>query len=524
MTQRHTLKLGVNAERVTMFIYATNSARPNFVFNGTYTGNGWGDFLLGYINNTATSEQQTATIQQRAYAGYVQDDWKASSRLTFNLGVRYELATPFTEEFDRQSNFVMDGGPCNLQIVTAAGRGRCSLPRSLTFTDFNNFAPRIGAAWRAGMNTAVRGGFGIFYGRDENVGILRRLPYNPPFITNATFTGDQLGPAFLLKDGFPSNALARTGILNLVSWPTHFPMPYVTQWNLSVGRQLRDGYVAEVGYSGAVAHQLTGLVALNQPYPGSGNVNARRPYQGYGTITSYGPYINSTYEGLIAKVERRFVSGLALLAAFTLGHSLDGGPNANDANDPGPQDSRNLRAEKGSSNFDIRQRFVARALYTLPFGKSAGALSMLARNWEVAGIFAIQTGQQFTATLSTDPSGTGTTAHPNRIGDGSLTSDHRGPLHWFDTTAFAAPLCFCFGNSGRNILRGPGMVNTDFALSRNFMWREHFRLQLRAEAFNLFNHPNFGLPGMVIGSPTAGIIGSVTNPERQVQLAMKVYF
>src|SRR5581483_10891711 len=107
---------------------------------------------------------------------------------------------------------VMDGGPCQLQLVTAGASGRCGLPRALTFANYRNFSPRLGLAWRAGDKTAIRGGFGVFYGRDENVGILRRLPYNPPFITNATFTGDQVSPAFLLKDGFPANALARTGV------------------------------------------------------------------------------------------------------------------------------------------------------------------------------------------------------------------------------------------------------------------------------------------------------------------------
>jgi len=240
----------------------------------------------------------------------------------------------------------------------------------------------------------------------------------------------------------------------------------------------------------------------------------------------YGPFVNSKYNALLAKLERRFAKGMTLLASYTYGHSIDGGGNQNDTNDPGPQDARNLQAQKGSSNFDIRHRFVLSGLYQLPFGKS-GALAALARNWQLSGIYSIQTGQPFTVRLSTDPTGTNTTARPNRLRDGSLPSDQRGPNHWFDSAAFAIPACPCFGNSGRNILRGPGFQNVDLGIMRDFIFHERFRLQFRGEAFNLFNHPNFDIPagtGMQIGAPQVGIISTVANPERQIQIAMKMYF
>jgi hypothetical protein len=523
---RHAIKSGADLERVTMFIYATNSARPNFTFNGTYTGNALGDFVLGYINSTATSQQQIDTIEQRVYSGYMQDDWRASNRLTLNLGVRYELPTPFVEEFDRQGNFVLDRGPCYLQLVTVALRSQCGLGRALTSTDYNNFAPRLGLAWQVAGKTVLRSGFGVFYGRDENVGIIRRLTNNPPFITSATFAGDQTNPAFLLRDGFPANALSLTGggVPNVNSFPLNFPTAYVVQWNVNVERDLPAGFIAQVGYTGSEAHKLLGLVNANQPTPGAGNVNARRPYQGYGTIQSYGPSIQSNYHALIAKLEHRFTTGMTMLAAYTYGHSIDGGPNSNDQNDPGPQDARNQRAERGSSNFDVRHRVVVSGLYRLPFGGSRGVVAALVRQWQLSGIATAQAGQPFTVTLSTDPSGTSTTAHPNRLRDGSLPADRRGVTHWFDTAAFAAPACVCFGNSGRNIVRAPGLFNLDFGLSRDFVFRDRRRLQFRGEAFNLFNHPNLGLPVMAIGNPQAGIIGSVVNPERQIQVAAKLYF
>ncbi len=522
---RHSIKFGVDLERVTIFAYATNSARPTYTFNGTYTGSPLADFLLGYVYSASTSEQQLDTLQQYVYNGYVQDDWKATSRLTLNIGLRYELPTPFVEAHDRQSNFVLDQGPCYLQLITVAQDGQCGIGRALTRTDYNNFAPRVGLAYQATGKTVVRSGFGVFYGRDEDLGIQRRLPNNPPFVTSSSFTGSQTTPTFLLQNGFPSDALSLASPSATVnSYPFNFPVPYVIQWNLNVERQLGGNFVAQVGYTGSEAHKLPEVVNVNQAYPGTGNVNARRPYQGIGDIFFYGPLDNSTYNALIAKLERRFSKGLSLLASYTYGHSIDGGGNQNDSNDPGPQNPRDLQAQKGSSNFDVRHRFVVSGFYQLPFGKSGGFFSPLVKNWQLSGIFSAQTGQPLTITLSTDPTGTGTTARPNRISDGNLPADERTPTHWFDTAAFVNPGCVCYGNSGRDIIRAPGFVDLDLGVLRDFLIGERFRLQFRAESFNLMNHPNFGLPNMVIGNPMAGIITSVVNPERQNQLALKLYF
>jgi hypothetical protein len=515
---RHIVKTGLDFERVTMFVYATNSARPTLTFNGTYTGNGLGDFLLGYLNNTSTSQQQVDTIQQRIFSGYVQDDWKPARSLTLNLGLRYELATPFVEEFDRISNFVLDSGACHLQLITVTDAARCGVGRALVHTDFNNFAPRAGLAWQADRKTVIRSGFGVFYGRDENLGIQRRLPNNPPWTVSSTFVGDQTAPAFLLRDGFPANALSITGggIPDVNSFPFNFVTPYVLQWNGNVERDLGGGFLAQIGYTGSGTKKLPGVIAVNQPFPGAGSAQARRPYQGLANIQSYNPYIDSTYHALIARLERRFTSGMSLLASYTYGHSIDGGGNQNDTNDPGPQDARNTAAQKGNSNFDIRQRLAVSGLYRLPFGKLRG--------WQLSTVLQAQTGQPFTVTMSTDPTGTSTTARPNRIRNGALPAGQRDLTHWFDLTAFSAPACACFGNSGRNILRAPGSINLDFGIAREFVVRERWRLQFRAESFNLLNHPNFGLPNMAIGNAQAGIIGSVTNPERQNQVALKLAF
>ena len=431
---RHTVKFGVDLDRITMYVYATNAARPVIAFNGTYTGIGLGDFLLGYVQNTNINlNQQLNTIQQRVYHGYVQDDWKATGKLTFNVGLRYEVTTPFTEFRDKQSNFVIDPGPCYLQLVQVADSAKCGVGRALTRTDHNNFAPRVGLAYQAASKTVIRSGFGVFYGRDEDIGINRRLGNNPPFVNAATFTGDQTNPAYLLKNGIPQNTQsATTGSTDVNSFPLNWRTPYVIQWNLNIQREVGGGFVAQAGYTGSEAHKMVVVTNVNQAFPGTGDVNARRPYKGFSNIQYYAPLGNSNYHALLGKLERRFSKGLSMLASYTYGHSIDDGKSQNDQNDPAPQDARNLAANRGSSNFDVTHRFVLSGVWQLPFGKSPGVASAIARGWQLSGIWSQQTGQPFSVTMNTDPTATGATARPDRLRDGSLPADQRSINRWFD--------------------------------------------------------------------------------------------
>lgn len=538
---RHTFKVGADIQQVTMFVSATNQGRPNINFNGVFTqdpqsrfgtGNAFADFLLGLANNATISTQQLNTIRQWIFQGYVQDDWKASAKLTLNIGLRYELPKPFIETSDRQANFILEQGPFYGQLILASDRKNSGLDRSLVGTDYNNFAPRLGLAYRATPKMVLRSGFGVFYGRDENIGILRRLPNNPPFEVRTQFLSNNLTPNFALATGFPPTALDPNLSKNpeVNSFPRDFRTPYVIQWNLNVERELGGGFLAQFAYTGSEAHGLYAVNNLNLPPPGVGDIDARRPFKGLGGIFFYGPLLSSNYHALLAKLDRRFANGLGILASYTYGHSIDDGGSNNDMNDPGPQNPRDLRAQRGNSNFDVRHRFVVSEVYELPFGKGRrhladkGILTAIASGWEISGIVSVQTGQPFTVTLNFDPTNSGVTARPNRVRDGSLPPNQRGPMRWFDLDAFQPPNGPFYGNSGRNILRGPAQVNVDVGLVRNFAFRERLRLQFRGEAFNLFNNPQFGLPASAIGAPAAGTIGSVLTPERQIQLALKLIF
>ena len=195
-----------------------------------------------------------------------------------------------------------------------------------------------------------------------------------------------------------------------------------------------------------------------------------------------------------------------------------------------PQNAYDFAAERGNSAFDVRNRLVVSSLYELPFGKGKTFLSSsrmgnaIAGGWLLTGIFSAQSGLSFTPVESVDGSNTGTTQHPNRIGNGNLSSSQRTIGHWFDTSAFATPAQYTFGNSGRNILTGPGFHNIDAGLSRTISLIEGSSLEIRAEAFNVFNTPQFGLPNATLGQSTTAVISSVNNPQRQIQLAAKIHF
>jgi hypothetical protein len=528
---KHTLKFGVDVQEARLFGFVTLQARPAINFTGVYsqspqsranTGSPYADFLLGYAANTTISNRPRNESRQRIFQGFVQDDWKLSSKLTVNLGLRYELALPWVEVNDRQSALILEQGPLYgklLQIQDLEGTG---FNRSFMNTDRNNFAPRIGFAYKATSKTVVRSAFGVFYGRDENLGISRRITNNPPFFVRTQIVGDQVTPNFILAQGYPAGILDPARMVNpeVNSVPKDSPLPYILQWNFNVQQELPGRFVLQLGYTGSGGRKLYYTANVNQPLPGPGNVDARRPIQGFSGIFNWAPVFKSNYNAFTTQLDRRFSNGFSLLASYTYGHSIDDGPANSETNDPAPQDVRNFRANRGNSSFDIRHRFVTSYSYELPFARSNKWLS----GWQVSGITSWQTGLPFTPVLSFDPTNTGTTARPNRIADGNLPASQQSIDRWFDTNAFVAPASFTWGNSGRNFLRGPRQLNFDAGISRAFQLTEKFTLSFRTEAFNLLNTPQFGLPNATIGVAQAGVISTVQNPERQLQFALRLAF
>jgi hypothetical protein len=528
---KHTLKFGVDVQEARLFGYVTLQARPAINFSGVYsqspqargnTGSPYADFLLGYAANTTISNRPRNESRQRIFQGFVQDDWKLAGRLTVNLGVRYELALPWVEVDDRQSALILEQGPLFGKLLQIQDLANTGYNRSFMNTDWNNVAPRVGFAYKATGRTVVRSAFGVFYGRDENLGISRRITNNPPFFVRTQIVGDQVAPNFIMARGYPAGILEPARMVNpeVNAVPKDSPLPYILQWNFNVQQELPGRLVLQVGSTGSGGRKLYYTANVNQPLPGPGNVDARRPIPGFSGIFHWAPVFKSSYHAFTTQVDRRFANGFSLLASYTYGHSIDDGPANSETNDPAPQDVRNFRANRGNSSFDIRHRFVTSYSYELPFARGNRWLS----GWQVTGITSWQTGLPFTPVLSFDPTNTGTTARPDRLADGNLRANEQSIDRWFDTNAFAAPASFTWGNAGRNFLRGPRQLNFDAGVSRAFRWTEKVTFSLRAEGFNLLNTPQFGLPNATIGVAQAGVITTVQNPERQLQLALRVAF
>jgi Carboxypeptidase regulatory-like domain/TonB dependent receptor len=537
---RHVLKFGFDFQQVTLYAKVTLSARPAYSFSGVYTqnpqsrtgtGNPLADFLLGETSSSSVSTASDSESRQHIWQGYVQDDWKATSKLTVNAGLRYELPLPFYETSNHYADAILEPGPLYGTLLDASQAGQHGYRRSFVDPNFRNFAPRLGFAYQASPATVVRAAGGIFYARDENVPVADRPTNNPPYYVLSSYTSDQIDPSIVLATGFPANAISPTSVKtpSVNSYLKHSPTPYVQQWTLNLQHDFGFGFVGQLTYVGSSTHRLYYPNQIDQPAPGPGAVQARRPFPQFSALHAYAPLVDANYNSLQAQVERRFTNGFSLLAAYTWGHAIDDGPSQVDTV-VAPQNAYDFAAERGNSAYDVRNRLVVSSLYELPFGKGKAFLSgsrvgnAIAGGWLLTGIFSAQSGLSFTPVESVDGSNTGTTQHPNRVGNGNLSSSERTVRNWFDTSAFATPAQYTFGNSGRNILTGPGFHNVDLGLSRTISLIESTSLEIRAEAFNLFNTPQFGLPNATLNQSTTGVISSVFNPQRQLQLAAKIHF
>jgi len=537
---RHVLKFGADFQQITLYGNVTLSARPSYNFNGVYTqnpqnrtGTGYAlaDFLLGYTSSSSVSTNSDSESRQHIWQAYVQDDWKIRPTLTINAGLRYELPLPFYETSNHYADVILEPGPLYGQLLNASDAAQNGYRRSFVDPNFHNFAPRLGFAWQPDPSTVVRAAGGIFYGRDENVPVADRPTNNPPYYILSSYTSDQIDPSIVLATGFPANAISPSNVKtpSVNSYLKHSPTPYVQQWTLNLQRNFGLGFVGQITYVGSSTHNLYYPNQIDQPTPGPGAIQPRRPFPQYSALHAYAPLVNANYNSLQVQMERRFRNGFSLLTAYTWGHAIDNGPSQVDTVVV-PQNAYDFAAERGNSAFDIRNRFVTSVLYELPFGKGKPLLAdsrvgnAIAGGWQLAAIFSAQSGLWFTPVEGVDASNTGTTEHPNRIANGNLPSGHRSINHWFDTTAFPTPAQYTFGNSGRDILNGPGFHNIDFGLSRVIGLVEGASLEIRAEAFNLFNTPQFGLPNATLGQSTTAVISSVFNPQRQIQLAARIQF
>ena len=538
---RHDLKFGVDLRWNRSDIFGGNTSHGNFSFDGNFTRISLGDFLLGWPASVSLTTFLVGAMRFQNYMFYAQDDWKLTPKLTLNVGLRYELSTPWYEKHNNMNKLELGSGPGFNTIVVAGYCGSSWSCRALVNTDTNNWAPRLGLAYQLTPRTVVRAGAGVFYGGQGSLGADGRMINNWPYNRNATAQSTPTRPAILLKDGLPPDFLGGMDRppdnANWVVWEQNFPSPTVYQWNFTVQREICPNVSWTVAYVGSSTNYIMADYNWNGAPPGPpATERQRRKIPTWNNVTLRTPLGAGNYHGLNTQLERRYTSGLYLSAAYTWGHAIDNVPEQFGGGGGGLSDYRNFRLSRGHSNYDIRHRFVLGTVYELPVGRGRrwvsrpGLLELVLGGWQLSGIWSAQTGDYFTLTLANARQRLGATFigdwWPDRLRSGRL--EVRTADRWFDPTAFALPRDaagnWYIGNAGRAILNSDGAFNIDLGLMKNFAISERVGLQFRWEAFNLSNTPTLDRPNANIESPDVAKIRGTFSTPRQMQFALRLAF
>ena len=546
----HTIKFGVQAFWLQTNFFSAQQADGILNFTGVYTrdptslkgGSGLADFLLGDASGGSLSNFEWVNLRQPLTDFFVQDDWKVTRHLTFNIGLRYELNYPAVDRLNKMANFDVDTNPAHPALVLANPASRDA--EALQSTDYHQFAPRFGFAYSLPDNkTVLRGGYGIFYSGVENPGGMQSLEINAPYHVQVQLSPSPTVPSLGLAIGFAPNALSLANASNVlsVSDDRGSQWPIAQQWNFNIQRELPGGILLEVGYYGnKLDHGLRQFDGNPAP-PEPGNTNANRRYT---AITIPGtPYTvsladviriqkdgYSRYNALQAKVEKRFSKGLTFSASYGYSKTMALGENFSG----GVQNPYDWAADRAVSNQDMTQHFVGSAVYALPFGRGHDYGSHWNRwvngvlgGWSAGPIVSVNTGLPLNLTVNGNPSNTGQGSvvgnndRPNAAGNWHLANPT--VQEWFNTAAFVANAPYTFGNAGAYILRGPGVVNLDLAAHKSFRISERVSAQLRLESFNATNTPPLGAPNTAVGNPLFGQITSAGS-SRDNQIGLKVIF
>lgn len=568
----HTVRAGIDFRRASFMEVAANNDRGAFSFTGQYTsqpnvtgtGSAVADLLLGVPYTAAAAVgDQTGHNYNELYSAYLQDDWKISTRLTLNLGVRYEYVTPWREKLDHYAilDFQDARGRmllCGTSQAFVPGTGivdtgKPAMPRSCFSADRNNWAPRVGLAFRPMDRTSIRAGYGIFYDVQE-ANEAHFLTNNVPFFFVQNYTSDALVPNLRLDNLFPAVTTLPTGAIQPYTLATS-RAPYMQQWNFDIQRELLPNLLFEVGYAGSKGthllrrtnfQQWPGILVEDPANPTPLASRVRYPNLSSSLIFGSENGGASSYHGLLTKLERRFSNGFAFLVSYTFSKSIDDASSSSnfDGTPTNAQCRCDLAGAKGPSAFDISHRAVFSFGYELPFGKGkallnqTGLVDKIAGGWQLNGIGFAQTGPPFQINTQGDNAsigsgaGSGNNQRPNLVGDQFGGIDTSADIHqrgvdpgtyYFNRAAFAMPPLFRLGNLGKNTMRGPGGSNWDLSLFKNTRITERFNTQFRAEFFDAFNQSRFGLPGLIVGTPTFGVITG-SEGRRIIQFGLKVQF
>lgn len=566
---KHSLKLGFDFRWQRLDVVQPPAPTGQFWFSTLFTdlpgttgtGNALASFLLGQVQTFSIDLQQKA-LRPRAMIQefFAQDDWKLSSRLTVNAGLRYTLNHPSTEA-DNQ------GAVFNLQTQQLDYLDRNGFPRSARELHKLNFAPRVGLGYRFTDRSVVRAGYGLVWQEQAGITTPFTIPQFPFVQTVTQRTLDNIAPAFALFAGpsvAPIQPTPDAGLgQGVFSVDRKLGSGYAQQWNLAIQRELSQNIVFEIAYAGNKGthigipdtniNQLTAeqlklgallLERVPNPYFGQiprssslgdetiSHAQLLKPFPHFTTVSLYRNNVgNTNYHSLQVKLEQRMAHGLSYLFSYTRSKLIDEASSVFDASILiGPvgnfpvADSFNRKLERDVSTGDIPNVFVASFNYALPFNAN-GLLQRLVEGWELGGIVNLQSGVPLAVTQATNFNafaGFGI-QRPNLTGKTDLPNSERTTARYFNTSAFTTAPQFTLGSSSRNPVRGPGYRNFDLVIMKRLPLRERLTLELRGEVFNLTNTPPLGAPNVVLNTPGFGSITAAGDP-RVIQLAMKLSF
>ena len=565
---KHSFRFGGEIRRDQYNQVGNQYGRGSFTFSTTPTwdpstsaqGDAFASFLLGNVTLTEVAAQ-IASVQYRqtSFAVYFDDVWKITPKLTLSLGLRYENTPPWTDQsgnlttvfynaYDTTPNVTDmsrypvflrqgkgNGDPyAGLKVrwpnITLVQDGR--LGDSLVHRDNTNFAPRLGIAWSPSPKWAIRAAAGVFYSQDQG---------NPWFDVGRNAAGRSRNDD---NPSFPSetwlNGLGAAGAANaIIVTPQAFSMkfdrrtPYSDQYLFNVQRELAGDMVFEVGYLGSISHFLESYRGVSAAVPGPGTVASRSPYPNFGLLVLVDDGANGNYNSFASKLTKRFSHGVTALVGYTWSKSIDetSGVRTEDSDSLFSQNGNCLRCERGLSAFDNRQRLVVSGLYDLPAGKGRALdiqnrfLDALLGGWQLGSIVTWRSGFPINPTDGVNRANTNIGVDRPDAAGVSQSLSNPTTAQWFNTAAFTLQPLYSFGNVGRNTVIGPAGFYLDFSTHKSFrMPKEGHELQFRWEAFNVLNHPAWGLPNTTLTSPQFGQITSTNGNMRQMQFALKYVF
>jgi Carboxypeptidase regulatory-like domain/TonB dependent receptor len=552
----HFIKAGLDFRWERMGILQPPSPKGLFHFSAPETGFSLASFLLGQVDRFS-EDIQRKLIRPRAHIQeyFLQDDWKASRRLSVNAGVRYTLNFPSTEADDQGA--VFDLATQKLRYL-----GQNGFPHSARTLHKFNLGPRLGLAYRPSNDTVIRSGYGLIWIEQAGITTPFTTPQFPFLQTVTQRSLDNVTPAFVLSSGPSVSAIPPTADAGLgqgvFTVDGKLGSGYAQQWNLSIQHELSANTLIELGYAGSkITHLGIPDTSINQltadqlhlgpallervPNPFFGIIDRSsslgdptitraqllKPFPEFTTVSFFRNNVgNSNYHAFQAKLEKRFSHGLAILASYTHSKLIDEASSVFDASIlTGPvadfpvAESFNRRLERDVSAGDIPNVFVTSVTYDVP------ARGALLGGWALTGILTLESGMPLPVTQNTNFNAFGGfgTQRPNRLHNPNLAKEERTTTRYFDTAAFAIAPQFTIGNTSRNPVRGPGFRNLDLALIKRAKFKERYTAELRAEVFNVTNTPPLGSPNTVLASPGFGSITSAGDP-RVVQVAAKIHF